>query len=70
MRRGAKPAKAKTEAKPPVARKSLKSADSRVRDLEKRLAEAQMRGRRRRSGWRRHGRCTRNRSAGVRSDPG
>src|SRR6266542_6149969 len=43
MRRGAKPAKAKTEAKPPVARKSLKSADSRVRDLEKRLAEAQKR---------------------------
>jgi signal transduction histidine kinase len=40
MRRGAKPAKAKAEAKPPVARKSLKSADSRVRDLEKRLAEA------------------------------
>ena len=33
MRRGPKPAKAK-EAKPPVARKS------RVRDLEKRLAEA------------------------------
>ncbi len=40
MRRGAKPAKAKAEAKPPVARKSLKNADSRVRDLEKRLAEA------------------------------
>jgi two-component system NtrC family sensor kinase len=40
MRRGAKPAKAKAEAKPPVARKSLKSADSRVRDLERRLAEA------------------------------
>jgi len=43
MRRGAKPAKAKAEAKPPVARKSLKSADSRVRDLEKHLAEAQQR---------------------------
>jgi two-component system NtrC family sensor kinase len=40
MRRGAKPAKAKAEAKLPVARKSLKSADSRVRDLEKHLAEA------------------------------
>src|ERR1700730_4303673 len=40
MRRGAKPAKAKAEAKPPVARKSLKSADSRVGDLEKQLAEA------------------------------
>ena len=40
MRQGAKPAKAKAEAKPPVAGKSLKSADSRVRDLEKRLAEA------------------------------
>jgi hypothetical protein len=39
MRRGAKPAKAKVEAKPPV-RKSLKSDDARVRDLEKRLAEA------------------------------
>ncbi len=39
MRRGAKPAKAKAEAKP-LARKSLKSADSRVRNLEKRLAEA------------------------------
>src|SRR5438132_1664083 len=40
MRRGAKPAKAKVEAKPPVGRKSLKNEDSRVRDLEKRLAEA------------------------------
>ena len=39
MHRGAKPAKAKAEAKP-LARKSLKSADSRVRNLEKRLAEA------------------------------
>jgi len=43
MGRGAKPAKAKAEAKPPVARKSLKSADSRVRDLEKHLAAAQKR---------------------------
>ena len=40
MRRGAKPAKAKAEAKLPVARKSLKSEGSKVRDLEKRLAEA------------------------------
>ena len=40
MRRGAKPAKTKSEAKLPVAQKSLKSDDSRVRDLEKRLAEA------------------------------
>src|SRR5262249_56635809 len=39
MRRGPKPAKSK-EAKPPVARKSPKDADSRVRDLEKRLAES------------------------------
>src|SRR5262249_18181122 len=38
MRRGPKPAKSK-EAQPPVARKSPKD-DSRVRDLEKRLAEA------------------------------
>src|SRR5262245_41453909 len=38
MRRGPKPAKSK-EAKPPVARKSPKD-DARVRDLEKRLAEA------------------------------
>jgi signal transduction histidine kinase len=37
MRRGAKPAGAKVEAKPPVARKS---EDARVHDLEKRLAEA------------------------------
>src|SRR5262245_12428053 len=40
MRRGAKPAKAKVEAKPPVAPKSGKDDGSRVRDLEKRLAEA------------------------------
>jgi two-component system NtrC family sensor kinase len=40
MRRGAKPGKAKLKAGPSVARKSLKSADSRVRDLEKRLAES------------------------------
>ena len=41
MRRGAKPAKAKVEAKRPVARKSRKNEGSvRVRDLEKRLAEA------------------------------
>src|SRR5262249_44198257 len=39
MRRGPKPAKSK-EAKPPVARKSPKDDDARVRDLEKRLAEA------------------------------
>jgi GAF domain-containing protein len=40
MRRGAKPAKAKVEAKLPVARKSPKDEGSRVHDLEKRLAEA------------------------------
>ena len=40
MRRGAKPAKTKAEAKLPVARKSPKNEGSRVRDLEKRLAEA------------------------------
>src|SRR5215831_11005343 len=39
MRRGPKPAKSK-EAKPQVARKSPKNEDSRVRDLEQRLAEA------------------------------
>ena len=43
MRRGAKPRKAKVEPKLPVARKSLKSEGSRVRDLEKRLAEAHKR---------------------------
>jgi signal transduction histidine kinase len=42
MRRGAKPRKAKVEAKLPVARKSRNQA-SKVRDLEKRLAEAQKR---------------------------
>jgi GAF domain-containing protein/anti-sigma regulatory factor (Ser/Thr protein kinase) len=40
MRRGAKPANAKGESKRPVARKSPKTEGSRVRDLEKRLAEA------------------------------
>jgi hypothetical protein len=35
MRRGGKPAKAKVEAKLPVARKSPKNEGSRVRDLEK-----------------------------------
>src|SRR5262249_8487889 len=39
MRRGPKPAKSK-EAKPPVARKSRKDDGAKVRDLEKRLAEA------------------------------
>src|SRR5262245_29714649 len=40
MRRGPKPAKSK-EAKPPVARKSPKGDAAGLRDLEKRLAEAQ-----------------------------
>src|SRR5262245_2107080 len=40
MRRGAKPPKARIEAKLPVARKSPKDEDPGVRDLEKRLAEA------------------------------
>ena len=40
MRRGSKPAKAKVEAKRPVARKSRENEGSRVGDLEKRLAEA------------------------------
>jgi two-component system, NtrC family, sensor kinase len=40
MRRGPRPAKSKVEAKPPVARKSPKDDGTRVRDLEKRLAEA------------------------------
>ena len=40
MRRGAKPAKTKVEAKLPVARKSRSNEGSRVRDLEKRLADA------------------------------
>jgi GAF domain-containing protein len=39
MRRGPKPAKSKVESKPPVARKSAKN-DSRIRDLQKQLAEA------------------------------
>jgi len=40
MRRGAKPTKAKVEAKLPLARQSPKNEGSRVRDLEKRLGEA------------------------------
>jgi signal transduction histidine kinase len=40
MRRGAKATRAKGEAKLPVTRKSLKNEGSRVRDLEKGLAEA------------------------------
>jgi GAF domain-containing protein len=40
MRRGAKPAKAKVEAKAHAARKSPKNEGSRVHDLEKRLTEA------------------------------
>jgi signal transduction histidine kinase len=40
MRRRAKPAKAKVEAKLPVARKLPKSDSAKVRDLERRLAEA------------------------------
>src|SRR6266852_4060885 len=40
MRRGAKPGKAKVEPKRPVARKSPKNERSRVRQLQKRLAEA------------------------------
>src|SRR4029450_13190027 len=39
-RQGAKPAKAKVEAKRPVARKSRKRQSARVGHLEKRLAEA------------------------------
>src|SRR5262245_1256401 len=39
MRRGAKPAKGKVQAKAAVTRKSPKN-DARIRDLEKRLAEA------------------------------
>jgi hypothetical protein len=39
MRRGAKPAKAKVDAKLPVARKSPKSYSARRHDLEERLAE-------------------------------
>ncbi len=44
MRRRTKPAIPKVGTKPPVARKSLKNAHSRVRDLEKRLAESLERG--------------------------
>src|SRR6266478_8658690 len=40
MRRRAKPTKPNVEAKPSVARKSLKNEGSRVHDLEKRLAES------------------------------
>ena len=40
MRRRAKPAKAKVEAKPPLAPKSSKNDGARIRDLEKQLAEA------------------------------
>jgi len=40
MRRGAKPAKSKVEARPPITRKSRKSEGSGVDDLEKRLAAA------------------------------
>jgi hypothetical protein len=40
MRRGAKPAKAKVEAKLPVVRKSARNEGSRVHDLEERLAKA------------------------------
>jgi hypothetical protein len=39
VRRGSKPAKTKVEAKQAITRKSLKNNASRVRDLEKRLAE-------------------------------
>jgi len=39
VRRGSKPAKTKVEAKQAIVRKSLKNNASRVRDLEKRLAE-------------------------------
>ena len=40
MRRRAKPAKAKVEAKQPLTRTSPKTENARVRDLERRLAEA------------------------------
>src|SRR5262245_65562458 len=40
MRRGPKPAKSKLQAKSPVTRKSQKDDSAKVRDLEKRLAEA------------------------------
>src|SRR5262249_24065583 len=44
MRRGPKPGKTKVEAKQAITRKSVNSDGSRVRDLEKRLAEALKRG--------------------------
>ena len=40
MRQRAKPGKAKVKSRPSIVRQSLKNADSGVRDLEKRLAEA------------------------------
>jgi signal transduction histidine kinase len=40
MRRGPKPAKSKGESKPSVGRKSAKNDGAKIRDLEKRLAEA------------------------------
>src|SRR5712692_7361063 len=40
MRRGAKPTKSKAKGKPPAARKALKNDGSRIRGLERRLAEA------------------------------
>ena len=40
MRRGAKPGRAKVKARPPIARKPLKSEGSQVRDFETRLAQA------------------------------
>ena len=40
MRRGAKPAKTRSEATGPVAGKSPKNEGARIRDLEERLAEA------------------------------
>ena len=60
MRRAAKITKAKVEAELPVARESRKSEGSRVRDLEKRLAEAL----KREAGGRRSSRPPRPRSCG------
>jgi hypothetical protein len=40
MRRGAKPAKTRSEAKFPVAKSSQSNESSRVRDLERQLADA------------------------------
>ena len=40
MRRGPRPAKSKAESNPPLARKPPKDDGTKVRDLEKRLAEA------------------------------